>query len=110
MTYELSGGSDYRPVRRSSNELASPVSRILALRSEALVDRARIAAETASQEFQIQERMDAGFNLATHMTARSAKLRSFIQETGGDPELHQLHSYIKLASTEAIIGLIKGTG
>src|SRR5436309_258122 len=108
MTYELERRPDYRPIRRSSGAAPSPVRRIMAIRSEALIDRARITAEVANEEFQVHERMDLGFNLAEHMAARSARLHEVIRETGNDPDLHQLHSYIKGASTEAIINLIQG--
>src|SRR5438874_2363367 len=108
MSNELGRWPDYRPIPRRSGGAVSPVRRIMAIRSEALIDRARIVVEVANEEFQVHERMDAGFNLAEHMAARSARLRDVIRETGNDPELHQLHSYIKGASTEAIINLIQG--
>jgi len=108
MNGELSRQPDYRPVRRYSGAAPSPVRRIMTLRSEALIDRARIAAEVANEEFQAHQRMDAGFGLAEHMATRSARLHRVICEAGNDPELHQLHSYIKGASTEAIINLIQG--
>ena len=108
MSKELSRRPDYMPVPRSSGASPSPVRRIMALRSESMIDRARIAAEVANEEFQVHERMDAGFNLAEYLAARAERLRDFIRDTGDDPELHQLHSYIKGASTEAIIHLIQG--
>jgi hypothetical protein len=108
MSGELARQPDYSPVRRNGCTVPSPVRRIMALRSEALIDRARIAAEVANEEFQVHERMTAGFNLAEHLAARAERLRSIIGQSGNDPELHQLHSYIKGASTEAIINLIRG--
>jgi hypothetical protein len=107
---ELDWHSEYRPIRRSNGGSgSSAVRRIMAIRSEAMIDRARIAAEVTNEQFQVHARMDAGFDLTMHMTSRSAQLASFIHDTGNDPELHQLHTYLKAACAEAIIDLIKGS-
>ncbi|WP_194904387.1 hypothetical protein [Catenulispora rubra] len=109
MTYELNRRPDYRPIRRSSDASLSPVQRIMALRSEALVDQARIVAEAASEQLQVHQRTDAAYDLAAHLAVRARHMNAFIRDTGDDPDLHLLHSYIKGASTEAIINLIRGT-
>ena len=108
MTHEFSRPPDYHPVRRGSDNSLSPLRRLMALRSEALIDQARIVAEITSEHLNVQGRMNAGFELAEHLTVRAAGLRDLIYRAGDDPELHRLHSYIKAASTEAIIDLIKG--
>lgn len=107
MSSDLNRRKDYQPVRRTSSDV-SPVRRMMLLRAEALIDRAAIASEVANQEFQTHLRMDAGFDLAEHLAARAERFRGVIKDTGNDPELHQLHSYIKGASTEAIINLMRG--
>ena len=113
MTYELPSGSrpDYRPVRRdraAEPTNVSPVRRIMALRTAALLDQARATTEVAKEKHRIKESADAGYDLAVHVTARSAQLAAFIHDTGDDPELHQMHSFMKLAATEAVVNLIKG--
>jgi hypothetical protein len=108
MSNELERRPDYTPARRGSDANGSTVRRIMNLRGEALIDRAKIAAEVSSALFQAEQRMDAAFDLAEHMTERSASLGQAIVETGNDRELHQLHSYIKGAATEAIITLMQG--
>jgi hypothetical protein len=105
---EMERRGDYTPARRGSDVSASGVRRIMALRSEAVIDRAKITAEVSSESFQAEQRMDAAFDLAEHMTERSARLAERIMDTGNDRELHQLHSYIKGAATEAIITLMQG--
>ena len=110
MSSELDRPPDYRPARRNggSDTSSSALRRIMAVGTEEKVHRVVIAAKVTNEQFQVQGRMNAGYDLAVHMTARSAQLRDFIADTGDDPELHQLHSYIKGACTEAIIDLIKG--
>ncbi len=113
MTYELTSGSgsDNRPARRTRDETSpsvSPVSRIMALRTAAVLNQAKTTADVATEKHRIKESYDASLDLAVHITARSAQLRSFIHETGDDPELHQMHSFVKLAATEALVNLMKG--
>jgi hypothetical protein len=108
MSQELERRPDYTPVRRGMDANASVVRRIMALRGESIIDRAKIAAEVSSESFQAERRMDAAFDLAEHMTERSARFAQHIVATGNDQELHQLHSYIKGAATEAIINLMQG--
>ena len=106
MTYDP-GGIEYRPIRRTNHEI-SPVRRILGIRNEALVDQARIAAETASEQFQVSQRMTAGYSLAMELAVHSAKLRSFIDQAGGTPDMHTLHAFLLGASTESIVELLRG--
>jgi hypothetical protein len=105
---DLNRHRGYTPVSRARSGVRSPIKDIMTVRSAALVDRARIAAEVANQEFLIHERMDATYDLAEHMARRSARLRAIISETGNDPELHQFHTFIKGAATGAIVNLMQG--
>lgn len=108
MSYELSRRPDYTPVGRNSSTTRSPVSRMMALRADALIDRAAIAAEIANEEFQIRERINAGFRLTKHIAILSAELRDHIRETGNDPDMHQLHSFMMGASAEATVNFVRG--
>jgi hypothetical protein len=104
---ELSPRADYTPVRRGGSGL-SPVRRIMDLRSEALIDRARISAEITNVGHEAHERVDAAFDLAEHVAERSGRFSTIIRDMGNDPELHQMHSYIKGGAAAAIMDLMQG--
>jgi hypothetical protein len=108
MANEINRRAQYTPARRTSDVNASAVRQIMKLRGDTIIDRAKITAEVSSASFLAEQRMDAGFDLAEHMTQRSARLAERIREMGDDPDLHQLHSYIKAAGTEVTIGLMQG--
>jgi hypothetical protein len=78
------------------------------LRSEALIDRARISAEITSVGHEANERVDAAFDLAEHVAERSGRFTKVIRDMGNDPELHQMHSYIKGGAAAAIMDLMQG--
>lgn len=107
MASDLSRRGDYTPVPRGGGG-PSPVRRIMDLRSEALIDRARISAEVTSIGHAAHERVDAAFDLAEHVAERSGRFTKLIAGTGNDPELHQMHSYIKGGAAAAIMDLMQG--
>jgi hypothetical protein len=78
------------------------------LRGEALIDRARITAEVSNVGHAAHERADAAFDLAEHVAERSARLTRLIEVMGNDPELHQMHTYIKGGAAAAIMDLMQG--
>jgi hypothetical protein len=104
---EVARRPDYNPVRRTVGE-GNSVRRIMNLRSEALIDQARIAAEVESERRQALERAKAAYDLAEYVAERSAAFTRKIVETGNDPELHQMHSYIKGGAAAAINDLMQG--
>ena len=104
---EVARRADYTPVRRSASG-PSPVRRIMNLQSEAIIDRARITAEIESVRREALERAKAAFDLAEYVTERSAALTRKIADTGNDPELHQMHSFIKGGAAAAIDNLMQG--
>lgn len=106
---ELAPRPSYTPAPRSTGRV-SPVRRIMNLQSEALIDRAKITAEVSNVRHLAVERMNAAFDLAEHAAVRSAELTRKIAEMGNDPELHQLHSYIKGGVGAAVMDLMQGPG
>lgn len=108
MSNELQPRRGYVPVPRTSDASNSAVGWMLKLRGDAMLDRARIAAETASVKFQTEQRIDAGIDLAAHLAKRAGELNAAIAELGNDPELYQLAGFIKAGATEAIISLMQG--
>ena len=108
MSSNLYRPPDYTPVSRPTSREPSPVRRIMALRAEALVDRARITAEVANEAFAAHLRLDAGADVFEHAVGRSAGLRRYIQEAGDDPEFYPLHSLFKLASVRLALHLVEG--
>jgi hypothetical protein len=107
MTGDLTPRSEYTPTRRVSSSL-SPVRQIMNIRTEALIDRARITAEISNVGHEAKERTAEAYDLAEYVTERAGRLTRKIQEEGNDPELHQMHSYIKGGAATAIVDLMQG--
>jgi len=103
MTGDLTPQSRPSPVRRTGGGI-SPVRRIMDLRSEALIERARISAEIANVGHEAKERTAEAYDLAEP----AAQFTRKIQEEGNDSELHQMHTYIKGGAAAAIMDLMQG--
>ena len=107
MTGYLTPRSGPSPVRRVGGG-ASPVRRIMDLRSEALIERARISAEIANVGHEAMERTAHAYDLAEYVAKRAAQFTRTIQAEGNDSELHQMHSYIKGGAAEKVMDLMQG--
>jgi hypothetical protein len=107
MAGELTPQSGQTPVRRAGGGI-SPVRRIMDIRSEGLIQKARTSAEIANVGHEAKERTAEAYDLAEYVAERAAQFTRKIQAEGNDSELHQMHTYIKGGAAAAIMDLMQG--